>query len=155
MGVKAMKEEFNLCEIFTMNPMHDQIVTRVELSEGTLSFHFENLYFSVPHSPEAALYYNSHKKYRACTLVFSKLEEADLFVEIRKRTQLGIEITQYYDDEWIQFLQANQFSIEVSEFYCGYRSVIICGSLVAQTGEYADHCTIKVSADTAIYQWSE
>jgi len=148
-----MKEIFDLCKIFTLDAMHDQRITQVELSAGTLSFHFENLSFSVPHSPEAMLYYNSHKRYCACTLVFSKLEEADLLVEIRKRTQFGIDITQYYDGEWIQFMQANHFSIEVSEFYCGYRSVIIYGSLVTQTGEYAEDCTIKVSADTAIYQW--
>jgi len=148
-----MKEIFDLCKIFTLNAMHDQRITRVELSAGTLSFHFENLTFNAPHSPEAALYCNSHKEYSSCTLVFSKLEEADLFAEIRKKTQSGIEITGYYDNEWIQFLQANHFNIEVSDFYCGCKSVVICGSLITPTGEYAEDCAIKVSADTAVYHW--
>lgn len=148
-----MKEIFDLCKILTLDAMHDQRITRAELFKGTLSFHFEHLNFPAPHSPQAALYYNSHKGYCACTLVFSKLEEGDLFAKIRKRTQSGIEITEYYDDEWIEFLQAKHFSIEVSEFYCGYRSVLICGSLVSQAGAYVEDCTIKISADMAIYQW--
>lgn len=148
-----MKEAFDLCKIFVLDSMHDQKITWVELSMGTLTFHFEELHFDVPHSPEAISYYNSHKNYCACTLIFSKLEEADLFAETRNRTPSGVEIVEYYDDEWIHFLQTNHLCIEVSDFYCGYKSVIMCGSLVTQTGEYHEKCTMRISADTAIYQW--
>lgn len=148
-----MKEEFDLREIFVMDSMHDQRITQIDLTAGILSLCFEDLHFSTPHSPEATLYYNKHIKYSACILMFSGLEDADLLVEVRKRTQSGIEITEYYDNEWIQFLQSNRFTIEVFNFYCGYRSVIILGTLVAENGKYREDCAMKVSADTAVYQW--
>lgn len=147
------KEIFNLCEIFDMDAMHDQRIARIDLTSGTLSFYFEDLHFRTPHSPEAKLYFDTHKMYHACILMFSTLEEADLFVEIRKKTQQGVKVTEYYDDEWIRFLQANHFSVEVYNFYYGYRSVLICGSLVTQTGQYSDDCVIRVTADRAVYQW--
>lgn len=149
----TMEKKFNLCEIFPLDAMHDQRITRSELSAGKLPFYFEDLQFSEPDSPEAASYYNKHKDYHVCVLTFSELEEADLFVELRRKTQSGIEIIEYYDNEWIQFLQSHHFSVEVSGFYCGYRCVIICGAIVAQTGHYGEDCIIKVSADTVVYQW--
>ena len=121
-----MEQKFNLCEIFPLDAMHDQTITRSELSAGTLSLHFDDLHFSKPTSPEAIAYYNKHKKYHSCTLTFFELDDADLFAE---------------------------FSVEVYDFYCGYRCVIICGSLVDSAGCYHDDCVIKVSADTVEYQW--
>ena len=151
--MNATKEEFDLREIFVMDSMHDQRITQIDLTAGRLSLCFEDLHFSTPHSPEATLYYNKHIKYNVCILTFSGLEDADLLVEVRKRTQSGIEITEYYDDEWIQFLQSNRFTIEVFNFYCGYRSVIILGALVAESGGYREDCMMKVSADTVVYHW--
>ena len=87
------------------------------------------------------------------TLTFFELDDADLFAELRKKLHSKVEIIGYYDGEWIQFLQSHHFSVEVYDFYCGYRCVIICGSLVDSAGCYHDDCVIKVSADTVEYQW--
>lgn len=92
-----MEEKFNLCEIFPLDAMHDQTITRSELSAGTLSFYFETLHFDKPHSPEATIYYNKHSKYKGCILTFFEVGEADLFVELRKKSQSGIEIIEFYD----------------------------------------------------------
>ena len=148
-----MEQKFNLCEIFPLDAMHDQTITRSELSAGTLSLHFDDLHFSKPTSPEAIAYYNKHKKYHSCTLTFFELDDADLFAELRKKLHSKVEIIGYYDGEWIQFLQSHHFNVEVYDFYCGYRCVIICGSLVDSAGCYHDDCVIKVSADTVEYQW--
>ena len=87
-GTTTMEEKYNLYEIFPLDAMHDQKITRSELSSGTLSFYFEDLHFDEPHSLEATLYYNKHRKYRGCVLTFFELDEADLSVELRKnRTQ--------------------------------------------------------------------
>ena len=72
---------------------------------------------------------------------------------VAEKSHSGIEIVKYYDGEWIQFLQSHHFNVEVYDFYCGYRCVIICGALVAPTGHYNDDCMIKVTADTIKYQW--
>ena len=148
-----MEKLFDLCEVFVLDPMHDQQITHVNFSSGTLSLHFEDLRFNKLCSLEAQKYYDDHKNYRKCILTFSGLQEADLLAEVRRKKYTSIEVVEYYDEEFIEFLKSNHFCVEVSDLYCGYRTVIIQGAMVTQAGSYDVDCMIKISANTATYQW--
>ena len=72
---------------------------------------------------------------------------------MRRKKYTSIEVVEYYDEEFIEFLKSNHFCVEVSDLYCGYRTVIIQGAMVTQAGSYDVDCMIKISANTATYQW--
>lgn len=91
-----MEKLFDLCEVFVLDPMHDQQITHVNFSSGTLSLHFEDLRFNKPCSLEAQKYYDDHKNYRKCILTFSGLQEADLLLKLLSRGNVRLEMAVYF-----------------------------------------------------------
>ena len=148
-----MENFIDLREAFPADSMHDQQITNIVLSSGTLSLNFDDLHFNTPYSPESQKYYDEHKSYHKCTLTFSGLEEADLYAEVKKKKERIIEVIEYYDDEFIEFLKSNQFRVEISNFFYGYGTALIQGTMVNRTGSYGPDCLIKISSDTVLYQW--
>ena len=80
-----MERLFDLCEVFILDPMHDQANYTVNFSSGTLSLHFEDLRFNKPCSLEAQKYYDDHKIIANVYLLFSGLQEADLLAEVEEK----------------------------------------------------------------------
>lgn len=149
-----MKQKYDLTTLVTLNPMHDQRVTSIELSGHTLIFHYSEMHYYNPCGKEAQSYLDSHKAFHSCDLSFSGIEDADVFAEIRKKDGLNIKATKYYDNDFLEFIRRNKYSLETIAFYYGYKSVIVHSMLVNPEGYYCEECIIKICTSEIIYEWN-
>lgn len=136
-----MEQRYNLTTLPVLNSMHDQRIQNVELRENILVLHYIDLHYA------------DNSKYHSCDVIFNGVEDADVVAEVREREGLIVTGTTYYNDEFLDFINDNNYSIETINFYCGYRTVIIEAALVDLDGRYCEDCVIEVSANEILYRW--
>jgi len=156
-----MRVEFSLENLNFPESMHDFRVNKIELEENQLVFTYDQVHFSKDDYPEGSEYYEMHKDYKACRVIFesghdSWVDVKDSTVEIRSRK--GNKVTaQIYDiDKFIPYLTECGLVVETLYFFVGNQTVIIEGQLWNENDKAYDRfCRIEVSAETIIYDWCE
>lgn len=149
-----MEEQFDLRSMAALDSMHDQRIHAIELKSKTLTFHYSDLCFDEPHCEKARVYYDKHKMFTLCDVVFLGVESADVFAEVKQTNEFIINGTVYYGVSFLEYINKNRYCVETTNFYYGYRTVIIDASLVNESGYYCEDCTIKITADEVVYYWS-
>lgn len=150
-----MTEQYDLSKSIILDSMHDQRAGCVELKKGELIFHFSELRFYEPSCEKAQAYYDRHKAFTSCDMVFKGVGGADLSAEVKTYSGLTFKGKIYYDSDFINFLNEHRYTVEMIDLYCGYRTVVIQAALVNERGFYCEErCTITITSDEVEYFWS-
>lgn len=150
-----MTEHYDLSKIFTSGPMHDQRVSSVELKADELIFHIPELKKYEPLCGKARIYCEEHSSFESCDIIFKGVGKADLLAEVKTRTGDSFKGELYYDEEFINFLNEHQYSVELIDMCCGYMKIVIEAALVDKSGAYCEeNCVITITSNEMIYHWS-
>ena len=150
-----MIEHYDLDRIFILDSMHDQRVGLVELKSNELIFHIVKLKRYKPFCRKAQIYYEKHRDFKSCDIIFKGLEKADLLAEVKTYTGDTFSGELYYDEDFINFLNEHQYIIEIVNMYCGYMTIVIEAALVNEKEEYCEEkCVITITSNEIIYHWN-
>lgn len=138
--LEVVKQNYDLKKLPVLNPMHDQYVNDIEIKDGQFIMHYDHI----------SNYCND--KFHSCDVIFSGIEDSDVYAEIRKERGMKSRSNGYYDKDFVKYIKKRQYIIETINFYIGYREVIIYAALVKK-GKFSDDCIIRVTANEVSYEW--
>lgn len=145
-----MIEEFDIKKSY-LNPMHDQKVYNIEICDGHVIFHYKLIQFYITDTSQNNNYYDTHHIYKFCDVIFYGCE--NISAEIRTRNKSNIIGKTYYDEEFLDFINKNNYKIETINYYWSYETVIVYGKLINKDSHYGDDCIITISASKVAYNW--
>ncbi len=147
-----MIQHFDLRTIFPVDPMHDQVITGITENDDKVEFHFDELSFSFmsDYTP-ARSYFESHRKFHSCDVVFSGPDSPYAVVYQGKQAAFSGKFLSIR--ELIEFIDAHDYRIEVFNLLCGYELIVFQGTFINRDGHYCDNCMIYVPAKEVEYVW--
>lgn len=135
-----MEQTFNLKSLPVLDSMHDQRIANMELKEKMFILHYKDLHLK-------------NGDFCSCDVIFSGVDDADVFAEVRRKKGLIVEGVGYYDNDFIEFIVNKEYCIETINFYHSYENVIIQAVLVDKSGKYCEDCVIRITATEVVYHW--
>ena len=138
--MKKFKYELDFANI--PYQMHDEIVSKINLTEKSVQLCFDDIHFAQEHRKAVIEFLGMEDV--SCALLMQVYEQ--------KRTKISRGKV-YFPEEFDDFFEMNKCSLIVTDILVGYGSFLITGKVIEGDVIGDKRFSLKIEAKTIEYRW--